>query len=344
MKKHKIALIGFGTVGQGLMEILRDKKDYLRDRYGLDYRTVAIADAKLGSIHNPDGICPHGILDVLEKSGEIKSYPEGKKGLNAVETIKTCDADTVFEATYTNIETAEPATTHLKEAFKSGKNVVTSNKGPLALNYKELRKLAGKNDAAFKFEGTVLSGTPALNLASNELAGCEIEAIKGIMNGTTNYILSRMEEGGKYEEVLSKAQELGYAEADPTADVEGFDALAKVVILGNVLMDAGLTPDDVERTGITGITLDDVKSAAEQNERWKLIGSIEKDADGVDARVEPVKLPVSKPLAGVMGPTNALTYTTDLMGDITISGPGAGKTETGYSLLTDLIEIHRKSR
>ncbi len=342
MKKQKIALIGFGTVAQGFVEILRDKKDYLRDRYELDCQIVAISDVKLGSVHNPDGICPHGILDILDDSGGIEDYPEGEKGLNAVETIKACGADTVFEATYTDIETAEPATSHLKAAFKSGKNVITTNKGPLALHYKELKELAAQNRVSFKFEGTVLSGTPAINLAKNELAGCEIKAIKGIMNGTTNYILSQMEKGKRYEDALSKAQELGYAEADPTADVEGLDALAKVVILGNVLMDAGLTPDSVERKGITDITLDDVKSATAGKKRWKLIGSLEKNTNGIDAVVKPVKLPLTDPLAGVMGSTNAITYTTDLMGDITISGAGAGKTETGYSLLTDLIEIQKK--
>jgi len=186
-----------------------------------------------------------------------------------------------------------------------------------------------------------MSGTPVLNVARNELAGNQINAIRGILNGTTNFILTNMEAGRPYEEVLKEAQELGYAEADPTADVEGFDALAKVTILANVVMGENLTPDQVPCKGITQISLDDIEIAKKENKRWKLIGEIKKDENGTTASVSPMKVDLSHPLAGVNGAVNAITFTTDLMGDITIVGAGAGKIETGFSILTDILEIHK---
>jgi homoserine dehydrogenase len=179
-------------------------------------------------------------------------------------------------------------------------------------------------------------------LVDGPLAGCTISSIKGILNGTTNYMLSEMEKGMSYDEVLAKAQELGYAEVDPTGDVEGFDAMAKVIILANVLMNSKLTANDVDREGISNITTEMITDAKNENSRWKLIGSIETTDNGVNASVRPEKLPLTHPLANIMGATNALTFTTDLLGDITIIGPGAGKVETGYSILTDILAIHRK--
>jgi homoserine dehydrogenase len=193
-------------------------------------------------------------------------------------------------------------------------------------------------------EGTVMSGTPVINLARCTLAGNEITAIRGILNGTTNFILTNMEAGRSYEDVLAEAQKLGYAEADPTADVGGFDALAKVTILANVLMGENVKPDDIPCEGITQITLDDIEKAKAEGKRWKLIGEIKKEGGKVTASVAPMMIDLSHPLAGVMGAVNAVTFTTDLMGDVTVNGPGAGRTETGYSILIDLLEIHNGAK
>ncbi|UCF49661.1 MAG: homoserine dehydrogenase, partial [Thermoplasmatales archaeon] len=194
------------------------------------------------------------------------------------------------------------------------------------------------------FEGVVLSGTPAINLAKLTLAGNNITAFKGILNGTTNYILTRMEEGMAYEDALKKAQDLGYAEADPTGDVEGLDALGKVVILTNVVLGKKITWQDVERRGITQITIEDIEKAKSEGKRWKLIGSSEIQKDGsVKAKVWPQKLPLNDPLAGVSEATNALTFFTDELGPVTIVGPGAGRRETGFALLIDLLELNRRA-
>jgi len=338
---HRLALIGFGTVGQGLAKILLDKKRMLIDKYGFEYSVVAISDFQKGSVYRPDGIDLERVLSLVEQGRSISDYPSGTKGWDALTTIRNSNADIIIELTYTNVQTGQPALDHCRQAFKSGKHVVTSNKGPLVVAYRELQDLAGRHKAQFRFEGTVVSGTPIINLATKELAGCTITCIKGILNGTTNYILTEMEKGHPYDAVLKKAQELGYAEADPTGDVEGWDAMAKVIILSNVVLGGNITAGNVQRTGITGISLADIEKAAAEGYRWKLIGETKLMRGEIVASVSPQKLPLDDPLASVMGATNALTFDTDLLGAVTIVGPGAGKTQTGFAILTDLLDIHQ---
>ncbi len=345
--EYRIGLIGCGTVGQGLLEILNTKSAYLHDVFDFEPKVVAICDKLKGSLIVPDGIGIPAILELLGRGGNLSGYPKATpeeiEPLDPLDMIEKTDADIIAELTYTDIKTAEPATSYIKKALRLGKNVVTSNKGPAALHYRELRDLARQNGLQFRIEGTVMSGTPVFHLMESGLAGNEIREIKGILNGTTNFILTKMEtEGMDYADALKLAQKLGYAEADPTADVEGFDALAKIVILSNVLLSGSLKISDVARTGISGIGLADVKAAKAEGYRYKLIAHAKKEADRVTATVSPQKLPVSDPLAGVMGAQNALSLDMDLMGKVTIQGAGAGKIETGFSILSDMLAIHRQ--
>lgn len=334
--KQKIALVGFGTVGQGLCEILQQKRLDLMDWYEYDFDIVAVSDVRFGTSYNPDGLDIPTLLEEA-KSGKFTQHVQN---WNAETMIRESNASVVCELAFTDLQSGEPAITHCKAAFETGKHVVTSNKGPAALAYQEMMDLAEAHGVEFLIEGTVMSGTPVLNLAEGPLAGNDIRSAKGILNGTTNYILSQMEDGMSYEDALNKAQELGYAEADPTGDVEGYDARAKVTILANVVMDVDLKIEDVKCEGITKITLDDIAKAKEQGARWKLIGVVEKtEAGGISAEVRPEMVPMTHPLAGIMGATNALTFNTDLMGDVTIVGAGAGKIETGFSILTDLLSL-----
>jgi len=340
----KLAFIGFGTVGQGLTEILLEKKDMLSKKYDFNWTVVAISDILKGSVYDENGLDMSKILNLVKEGKKLDEYPSGIKGLDSLATIKETNADTIVEVTFTDVKTGEPALTHIKTALISGKNVVSTNKGPVVKQSVELLKMAESNNAHYGFEGVVLAGTPVLNLAKFSLAGNKINGFKGILNGTTNYILTRMEDGMSYEDALKKAQELGYAEADPAGDVEGLDALGKVVILSNVVLGKDIGWKDVERKGITEITKEDIESAKADGKRWKLIGSAEVQPDGsVKAKVWPEKLPLSDPLAGVNEAINALTYHTDELGSVTIVGPGAGRRETGFSLLIDLLEINRKS-
>ncbi len=339
--KYKIAIIGFGTVGQGFAEILDEKGNWFKEKYGLDFNVVAISDPIKGSVYAEQGLDLTKILSLTKETGKIDSYSEGIKGLDSIHTITDTNANVIIESSPTNIETGDPGITHIKTALNNKKHVITTNKGPVALAYRELAKLADENGVFFKFEGTVISGTPALNLGLETLAGTKIQEIKGILNGTTNYILTEMERGKTYDEVLKEAQRLGYAEAKPDADVEGWDALAKVLILGNVIMESNLKVKDVDRTGITGITLQDIQQAKSENKRYKLIGKVRKENGEIKASVSPEKLDIEDSLAQVNGVLNALTFVTDELQEVTIVGPGAGRRETGFSLLTDLLNIHR---
>ena len=236
----KIGLVGCGTVGQGLLEILDRKRDYLKDAYGFEPRVVAISDKLKGSILVPEGLDIRKLLALLAGGRRVDEYfreAATAEIMDPLDMIEKCEADVIAELTYTDIKTGEPATSYIKKALRMGKHVVTSNKGPAALYYGELSKLAKQNNLYFRIEGTVMSGTPVFSLCECGLAGNEIREVKGILNGTTNFILSKMElEGMEYAEALALAQKLGYAEADPTADVEGYDAVAKIVILSNVLL------------------------------------------------------------------------------------------------------------
>jgi len=344
--EYKIGLIGCGTVGQGLLETLLKRKEQLREEFDFEVKVVSISDKLKGSLLIPEGINLEMLLHLLESGKKISEYLEGKPNeaeqMDSLEIIDKCDADIIAELTYTDIKTAEPATSHIKKALRTGKHVVTSNKGPAALYYRELKKLAQENNLFFRIEGTVMSGTPVFNLFENGLAGNKIKEIKGILNGTTNFILSKMEEENMdYEDALKLAQKLGYAEADPTADVEGYDALAKIVILSNVLLQGNIKPSDAKREGISSLGKDEILAAKEEGYRYKLIALTKKENGQITASVSPQKLPLSDPLAGIMGANNALTFDLDLLGKVTIQGPGAGKIETGYSILIDMLTIHR---
>ena len=344
--EYKLGLIGCGTVGQGLLEIIRGKKEHLRNKLNFEMKVVAISDKLKGSLLIPEGIDLERLLLLLDEGKKINDYLEGTtdeaEQMDPLEMIEKCDAHIIAELTYTDIKTAEPATSYIKKALQTGKHVVTSNKGPAALHYTELKNLAHENNLSFRIEGTVMSGTPVFNLFENGFSGNKIREIKGILNGTTNFILTKMEqENMDYEDALILAQKLGYAEADPTADVEGYDALAKIVILSNVFLEGNINPSDAKREGITSLSKEEILNAKEEGYRYKLIASTKKENGEIEASVSPQKLSLSDPLSGIMGANNALTFDLDLLGKVTIQGPGAGKIETGYSILTDILAIHR---
>ncbi len=344
----KIGLIGCGTVGTGLLEILDKKSDYLRDNFDFEPRLVALTDRLKGSLCILEGIDIKKLLDLLHEGKRIDQYlGKGRPAeiLDPLDLIEKCEADIIAELTYTDIKTGEPATSYIKKAFRSGKHVVTSNKGPAALHYHELKKMADNNNLSFRIEGTVMSGTPVFSLFETGLAGNDIREVKGILNGTTNFILTKMEQDNMdYADALKLAQKLGYAEADPTADVEGYDAVAKIVILANVLLRGNLSPGEVRREGISALSKDQVLAAKAEGFRYKLIAQARRAGGRIEAAVSPQKLPLSDPLAGIMGAHNALTFDLDLMGRITIQGAGAGKIETGYSILSDILAIHSRLR
>jgi homoserine dehydrogenase len=221
--------------------------------------------------------------------------------------------------------------------------VSTTNKGPLAFAEKELMALALKNNVSFEYEGVVMSGTPVLRFADKLLKGSEINKFAGIVNGTANYVLGLVEQGYTFADAITSAQQQGYAEADPSADIEGKDVVLKVIVLANRLWDANLTQENVQCQGITGLTETMVKQAAAEGCHWKLLGKASKQEDGsIVASVSPEKLSIVHPLAGISGAVNAITFTSGMLGDVTVSGPGAGRVETAYAILSDIIAIHQR--
>lgn len=330
MKTIRASIIGFGAVGQGVAEVLLQKDEYLKN-IGLDIKVVAVADSK-GAATDSSGVDLSKILSKKRTEGTV-----GSEKLTGLEVIKTLDHELVIETTPTDINTGGVGLPNMLAAFEHGRDVVTSNKGPLALKYRELAKIAKENGSDFKFEATVGGAMPIINLTRDVLAGNEILSIEGILNGTCNYILSRMmEEQAPYEQMLAESQELGIAETDPTYDVEGIDAACKLVILANSIFNMDVTYNDVDVKGITKITPESLILAQDDGYVIKQIGEVKKDT----IRVGPRLVPVGHPLA-VGGTLNVASVQTDLAGTVTITGRGAGSIETASAIISDVISIYR---
>lgn len=343
MREVCLALIGYGNVAQGLTQILQQQEEEYARKYGLRFLITAITDPLKGTAFDPEGIAPATLLTAVQQQGTLKNLPGQHPAWDAMEMIQNGPSDVVIETSYTNLQTAEPATTYIAEALRRKKHVVTTNKGPIALNYEMLASLAHLHGVSIGMEGTVMSGTPALFLGRDLLGGAGVRKVQGILNGTTNYILTRMEAGLSYADALAEAQANGYAEADPTGDVEGYDAAAKVAILSRLVLGTSVPFAQVERQGITGLSQAEVAAAQAAGQHWKLVGTAEKINGGVVASVRPERLPESHPLARIGGATNALVYTTDYLGDVTLIGPGAGRLATGYAIVQDLFSIYRQA-
>ena len=334
----RIILVGYGVVGKGVTTILaRRYAEKVRD-YGFNPKIVAIADID-GAVINPRGLGPEKLEEIKQRGFPISADPDfGHPGISALEVIESVEAEVVVEVTPVNIKNGEPAISHITTAFKTGKHVVTTNKGPLAIAMPALMELAEYNNVYLRFSGTVGGGTPMLEFAKRCLAGDKILGIRGILNGTTNYILTEMSQNRvPFQEALSNAQKLGYAEREPSMDIDGFDTACKVVILANWVMNQKITLKDIERTGIRDMSLQMLDKAAKNNNTIKLIGSIENGK----ATVKPMELPKNHPLC-VSGVLNAITFFTEYAGEETLIGRGAGSMETASAVLRDLLDIRHK--
>jgi homoserine dehydrogenase len=330
----RIILIGYGTVGQSLSSILlRRRSENLKD-YGFNPKIVAIAD-RGGVAINPKGLNLERMLALKKQKRTVAKDPEfGHPQMSPLEAIETVEAEVVVEATSTNVKDAEPGLSHIKTAFKNGKHVVTTNKGPLALAFPALTELAAYNRVYLRFSGTVGGGTPVLELAKKCLAGDKIVAIRGILNGTTNYILTEMDEKHVvFQQALESAQKRGYAETDPSMDIDGIDPACKVVIMANWIMNKKITLKDVVVQGIRGVALEQLEKAAKRGNTIKLLGS-------VDGKPKVALTEVSRhdPLC-VSGVLNAVTFVSEFAGEETIIGRGAGGPETASAVLRDLLDI-----
>lgn len=319
----KIAILGMGAVGRGLLEMI-DKKN-------LDLVVTGIADSRSALIDR-DGIHIEEVIEAKRIHGFC-----GDKSLSAMDVVSGADYDVLVEVTPTNAITGEPALTFIKAALERRKHVVTSNKGPIARKFSYLHSLAESHGVSVRFEATVGGAIPVMHALKHGLAGNRVLAVFGVLNGTSNYILTRMEaEGLTYKQALMEAREMGYAEADPTYDVKGIDAAIKLVILSNSIWGLDTTLEDVDITGIDNLTTDALSLASDQNCTIRLIA--ESIPDRGILRVSPRILPKSHPLV-VEGSLNAVTIETDMAGEITFVGKGAGSIETASAIIGDLMFI-----
>jgi len=332
----RIILCGFGVVGQSVVKLFESRAEDLYAKYGLKPRVVGVFDSN-GSAVDPSGLDLEKLVEIKKKTGSVKNFSKIKNAMSGTEIIKNIDADVLIETTASNYKDAEPGMTHIISAMKKGMHVISVNKGPLALAFPSLLELATYNQVMLKFSGTVGGGTPILDYAKDSLRGERITSFAGILNGTTNYILTNMANGLSFEAALKDAKEKGYVEADESLDLDGLDAAAKLVILANWIMGMKVTMPDIKCTGIRNVSTEDIKKAAKKKCAIKLIASCNKDLE-----VGPKEISIDDPLC-VNGTLNAIAFTSEHSGTQTIIGKGAGGMETASSILRDLIDIRQET-
>ena len=325
----RVFLSGFGTVGQGFAEVIKRRRDFFEEKYGEQPVVVGVIDSKTFAV-DQNGLD----LDKLVARKQQKQGVSDEKYTDSLAVMDSVNYDLLIEVSPTDVETGGTGLKNIRHALECGKDVITVNKGPLALHFHELISLAKKNGCKFRFEGSVGGAMPIINLCHENLKGEKISSIRGIFNGTCNYILSKMDNGQPFEQALKEAQQLGYAETDPTNDVEGYDAATKVVILANSVFHRDVAFKDVKITGITGITPDAIAQAKSHNMVIRLVGEITETRLEVAPRLVPIGHPLS-----ISGTLNIAQIDADLAGPITITGRGAGKIETASAILSDLIAI-----
>jgi homoserine dehydrogenase len=344
VRQLRISLVGFGTVGQWLVRALDSQAERLAGRYGIGVTVVGLANARDGFIYDGNGLDLRSVL-ALADLGSITEHQGVRCWPSTIEGLRATEADLLVEVTASPSNDGEPGLTHMREALERRIPVVTSNKWPVALHGLELARLARSRGVAFRAESTVMSGTPLLSALVDGLAGAVPIALRGLLNASANFILSRMAEGAPYEDALAEAQRAGLAERDPAADVEGYDAVAKVMILSALVFDRQLRRDQVACRGISDIARAEIDQAVSSGSRLKHVATLDfSGPDGagtVTARVEPELVRRDDPLANIEGTTNAVVCRADPVGEVTIIGPGAGPQLAGQGVFSDLIAVAR---
>jgi homoserine dehydrogenase len=341
MPHYRLSFIGFGNVARALVRLLERKRGLLKEKYDVTYSVTGIATGRHGFAVKPDGLDVSKALELVE-SGQSISPLSTFEGEDSISVIKNSDADIMFENSPVNTQTGQPALDQIRLALKLGQHAITANKGPVVHGYRELAELAKSKGKRFSFESAVLGGAPVFSVFREAFPLAELSSFRGILNATTNIILSRMEDGESYQDAVKYCQSIGVAETDPTNDVDGWDAAIKVAALVTVLMDTPFTPQQVNPTGIRGITPDMVANAKTKGKRYKLVCSAEKVDDTVNASVAPQLVDSSSPLYGMMGSSTGLTLRTDVILDYSITlsekpGMQGGPVETAYGLFADFV-------
>ena len=341
MPHYKLALLGFGNVGQALARLLLSKQTELQEQYQLTFSVTGIATGRHGAAVDAGGLDLERALGLMEAGGTLDSLSTLPEPSDALDFIRLCGADVLFENTPVNYQTGQPAVDHLRAALERGMHAITANKGPVVHAYRQLTDLARAKGVKFYFEATVMDGAPIFSLYRETLPAARLIALSGILNSTTNMILTRMENGDSFDQAVAYCQSIGIAETDPSGDIDGWDASVKVAALVTVMMGVPLKPDQVDRQGIRSISPADIARARAENRRYKLVCSANCQDSQVKARVAPELVGPDSPLYGVMGTTSVVQFTTDVLGQLSVIEADPGPHTTAYGLFADFLNAVR---
>lgn len=342
----RIALLGYGNVARALMALLAEKEAVLREQHDLTIGVTGAVMRKSGGWLMPEGAAGASPADVVASGWPDGGLPAGAAAFtgDGEAFAAAAHGDILVELTTLNAQTGQPALDHVRAGLAAGKSVVTANKGPIAHAYRELRALAEKRGVSLRFESTVMDGTPIFNMAEAALPAATVSGFRGLLNSTSNYVLSRMARGETLEEAVGGAQKLGIAEANPANDLEGWDASVKATVLANVLMGSDIRPGDVEREGLGAEAMRAAQAALLPGQTLKQVAEAERQGDTVAARVRLEALPPSDALAHLSGMEAGLTLHTDTMGDLTIIEGEGGPTQTAHGAMADLVAVAREMK
>jgi homoserine dehydrogenase len=352
MTTFDLVLVGFGNVARRFVSLLEERRAMLERDHELAVRIIGIVTKRHGRMFSLAGVDAIDAASGLENGARLNqsmssaTASDDGSSVDFVQRVVNAARDrasrgelVVVETTTLDIEHGQPAIDHVRAALSGGAHVITANKGPAAFAHRTLTQMAADADRRFLFEGAVMDGIPVFNLVRETLPAVTISAFRGIVNTTTNYILTAMERGSSFDDALADMQSQGIAEADPSLDVDGWDAAAKTAILANVLLGASITPHHVEREGIGPTTAARATAARAAGSRLKLVARGERHGSGIDARVGLEELAGEDLLAGIEGKQNAIVLATDVLDEIAVVQRGGSLTHTAYALVTDLVTI-----
>jgi homoserine dehydrogenase len=337
-RQLNLALLGFGHVGRAFGRLLLERRNWLLKEFGLEWKVTGIATSNHGLCIDPAGL---PLRKVLQSRGDLDRFNNGPACASISDFIRQCGADVLFEMTVLDLS-GEPAATHIREALQAGLHVVTVNKGPVASQFRPLTRLARLRGVRFLYEGTVMDGAPVFNLVRQTLPSTRILSLCGILNSTTNYILTQLEQGTSFDAALHYVQEQGIAEADPSLDLDGWDATVKLSILIQAMMGAQVKPEEIRREGISDDTGKLVRAAVRRDRRIRLVARAYRQGGKVVGKVEPEELEVFDPLAAVRGLSNILILNTDTMRELAIVENNPSVQQTAFALFSDLVTLLRR--
>jgi homoserine dehydrogenase len=337
MEYFPLVLVGFGNVGKALAQLLLDKKEEINSRYAVDYAVTGIFTGSHGAVVDVTGIDVQKALNA-ERLEDI----QGVKPAGSIdEFIALSGARVLFESIPVNYQDGQPAVDILSQALKKGLHAISANKGPVVHAFDELNALAEAGRVRYFFESAVMDGAPVFGVFRETLPGLNLLSFEGVLNSTTNVILTRMERGDSFDDAVRYTQQIGLAESDPSGDIDGWDAAVKVAALCMVLMGVKLTPQQVLRKGIRSISGDDIRRARSEGKRWKLVCRAQKLGQTVSAVVKPEMVPPTSPFFSVEDSTSIVCFRTDILEELCLVEGNPGPRTTAYGMMADFLNAVR---